>query len=61
MVPRDKSERETQNKILAIHNVSLGVAMILDRLISQPSYSRKDAQVFGGLVVTLFVFSIKFY
>lgn len=31
----------------------LGVAMILERLIPQPAYSRKDAQICGGFVVTL--------
>ena len=31
----------------------LGVAMILERLIPQPAYSRKDAQICGGFLVTL--------
>ena len=31
----------------------LGVAMILERLIPQPAYSRKDAQICGGFLMTL--------
>lgn len=47
MFPRDKSGEKVITKFLLFTMFPLGVAMILDRLISEPAYSGRMARHLG--------------
>lgn len=47
MLPRDKSGEKVITKFLLFTMFPLGVAMILDRLISEPAYSGRMARHLG--------------